>query len=169
MYLACDMIKRVTLACLICLLAAGLFTGLPAANFVAGAQGVNPVPPGWAGFAAQGNPLAAPQVHRMSLDDLNALMKSHADFLLVDARPREQYNVAHIPSAISMPLNEIPLYAGSLDKGRMIVTYCGNYNCPISTEAAERLVSLGYTNVYDYKGGIKEWQDTGYLTATGSG
>lgn len=163
------MIKKVTRACLIGLLIAGLFAGLPAANFIAGAQGVNPVPPGWAGFAAQGNPLAGPQVHLMSIDDLNALMKSKTDFLLVDARPREQYNMAHIPGAISLPLNEIPQYAGSLDKGRLIVTYCGNYHCPISTRAAEQLVSLGYTRVYDYKGGIKEWQDMGHATATGSG
>ena len=142
---------------------------MPAANPVAGAQGVNPVPPGWAGFAAQGNPLAGPQVHRMSIGDLNSLMKSKADFVLVDARPRDQYDMAHIPGAISLPLNEIPQYAGSLDKGRMIVTYCGNYNCPISTEAAGQLVGLGYTNVYDYKGGIKEWQDAGYATAAGRG
>jgi rhodanese-related sulfurtransferase len=163
------MIKKVTLRCLIFLLAAGLFAGMPAANFIAGAQGVNPVPPGWAGFAAQGNPLGGPQVRSMSIDDLTSLMKSNADFLLVDARPREQYEIAHIPGAISLPLNEIPRYAGSLDKGRMIITYCGNYHCPISTEAAERLVSLGYTNVWDYKGGIKEWQEMGYAMVTGSG
>jgi rhodanese-related sulfurtransferase len=167
--LACDTINKWTRACLVCLLAAGLLAGMPGSGSVADAQGTNPVPPGWAGFAAQGNPLAGPQVHRMSIDDLNSLIKSKADFLLVDARPREQYNMAHIGGAISMPLNEIPLYAGSLDKGRMIVTYCGNYQCPISTEAAERLTSLGYTNVWDYKGGIREWQDTGYATVTGSG
>jgi rhodanese-related sulfurtransferase len=169
MKLACDTIKKVILAFMICVLAAGLFAAVPAANLVAGAQGTNPVPPGWAGFAARGNPLSGPQVHLMSIDDLNAQMKSNADFLLVDARPREEYAMAHIPGAISMPLNEIPQYAGSLDKGRMIVTYCGNYNCPISTEAAEKLISLGYTNVYDYKGGIKEWQDRGYTTVKDSG
>jgi rhodanese-related sulfurtransferase len=169
MKLACDTIKKRMLACLICLLAAGLFAGMPAWSFVAGAQGTNPVPPGWAGFAAQGNPLGGAQVRPMSISDLNALKNSNADFLLVDARPREQYAAAHIPGAISLPLIEIPQYAGSLDKGRMIVTYCGNYNCPISTKAAEQLVSLGYTNVYDYKGGIKEWQEMGHATATGSG
>jgi rhodanese-related sulfurtransferase len=104
----------------------------------------------------------------MSVDDLSALMKSGTDFLLVDARQREQYAMAHIPGAVSMPLNEIPDYAGSLDRNRMIVTYCGNYHCPISTKAAAELTSLGFTNIYDYKGGIKEWQETGHATATGS-
>ena len=105
----------------------------------------------------------------MSVDDLSALMKSNTDFLLVDARQREQYAMDHIPGAISMPLNEIPDYARSLDRDRMIVTYCGNYHCPVSTKAAMELTRLRFTNIYDYKGGIKEWQETGHATATGGG
>jgi rhodanese-related sulfurtransferase len=167
--LACDKIKRVTLACLICLLATGLFAGMPVVNYAAGAQGINTMPQTGAGFAVQGNTAGGQQVRMMSIDDLNALRNSNADFLLVDARPREQFAMAHIPGALSMPLNEIPMYAGSLDKNRMIVTYCGNYHCPISTKAAEAFSSLGFTNVYDYKGGIKEWQETGYTTAAGNG
>lgn len=154
------------LACLICLLAAGLFAGMPMVSCVAGAQGINTMPQA-TGFTAQGNAAGTQQIRMMSIDDLNALRNGNTDFLLVDARPRDQYAMAHIPGAVSMPLNEIPMYAGSLDKGRMIVTYCGNYHCPISTKAAQALTGLGFTNVYDYKGGLKEWQEMGYATASG--
>jgi rhodanese-related sulfurtransferase len=109
------------------------------------------------------------QIRMLSIDDLNALRNGNTNFLLVDARPGNQYAMAHIPGAVSIPLDEIPLYVGSMDKGRLIVTYCGNYHCPISTKAATEFTRLGFTNVWDYKGGLKEWQDTGYATAAGSG
>lgn len=166
------MIKAViarALTCLICVLVAGLLTGIPGVNPVADAQNVNAGLPTGAGYAALGRMTGDQQVRMMSIDDLSSLMKSNADFLLVDARQREQYAMAHIPGAISLPLNEIPDYAGSLDRDRMIITCCGNYHCPVSTKAATELTSLGFTNIYDYKGGIKEWQETGHATATGSG
>jgi rhodanese-related sulfurtransferase len=145
------------------MLVAGLFTCMP------GAQVVNPVPAAGAGYAAQGGMTGDPQVRVMRIDDLNVLKNGNTDFLLVDARPREQYYMAHIPGAVSMPLNEISAYVSGLDRNRMIVTYCGNYHCPISTKAAMEFSRLGFTNVYDYKGGIKEWQEMGNAAATGSG
>ena len=107
------------------------------------------------------------QMHMMSIGELINLQKSAKDFVLVDARPRDQYLAAHIPGAVSVPLSDIPVYARDLDKGRMIVTYCGNYHCPISTKAADEFRSLGFSNVWDYKGGITEWQQQGNPTASG--
>jgi rhodanese-related sulfurtransferase len=168
MYLACERIKKGRLACLICLLAPGVFAGLPAVSRVAGAQGINTVPQAGTGLGEQGNIASAGQFRMIGIDDLNAFRNGNTDFLLVDARPREQYVMAHIPGAISMPLNEIPMCVGSLDKSRMIVTYCVNYHCPIGTKAAAAFASLGFANVYDYNGGLKEWQEMGYATAAGS-
>ncbi len=145
-----------------------LFTGIPGVNFNACAQGISPGLSATSGAAVQGNSVDTGQVRMISIDDLNALMKSGTDLLLVDARSREQYYMAHIPGAISMPLNEIQQYAGSIDRNRMIVTYCGNYHCPISTKAAVEFARLGFSDVQDYKGGIKEWQEMGYATAAGN-
>ena len=42
-----------------------------------------------------------------------------------------------------------------------IVTYCGGIKCPSSKQAADKLASLGYTNVWAYEGGLQDWTEGG--------
>jgi PQQ-dependent catabolism-associated CXXCW motif protein len=42
-------------------------------------------------------------------------------------------------------------------KDTPIVSYCGNWECWFSWNAAVRLVELGYSNVFWYRGGIESW------------
>lgn len=44
-----------------------------------------------------------------------------------------------------------------LGKSETIVTYCGGFQCPASKQAAEKLVSLGFSNVQAYEGGLEDW------------
>ena len=46
-------------------------------------------------------------------------------------------------------------------KDELIVTYCGGTKCPSSKQAAEKLASLGYTNVAAYEGGLQDWVEAG--------
>jgi len=48
------------------------------------------------------------------------------------------------------------------DRDRTVVLYCASYDCPASTEAAKRLMRMGFTSVFDYKGGLEEWKRAGY-------
>ena len=48
------------------------------------------------------------------------------------------------------------------DMNAEVVVYCANYGCPASIEAGKTLKRLGYTNVHDFKGGMKEWLDRKY-------
>jgi rhodanese-related sulfurtransferase len=47
------------------------------------------------------------------------------------------------------------------DKQALVVTYCANLKCPASQMLAERLRTLGYSNVLEYHEGIKGWIDAG--------
>lgn len=100
----------------------------------------------------------------MNIDELVSLMRSNKNFVLVDARSREDYDQKHIPGAVSIPAEDIGNYADKLDKDAEIITYCGSYQCPASTMAAKELTRLGFRNVRDYKGGIKEWEEKGNPT-----
>lgn len=86
-------------------------------------------------------------------------MLESKDFLFVNT---------HIPfdgdipnTDLSMPFNEIEQYLDQLpsDKGAKIVLYCRSGN--MSTDAAEQLVKLGYTNVYELDGGFNAWEVAG--------
>jgi len=104
----------------------------------------------------------AQPVHVITVDELTELTRSDQSYVIVDARPREYYDKAHLPGAVSVPLDETDSYAGKFDKGQIIVTYCGSFQCPISTQSAREFRKLGFKDVRDYKGGIQEWKDKGY-------
>lgn len=74
----------------------------------------------------------------------------------------------NIPGSIWTPFDHLERKLEKLNirKNEEIVVYCGGVQCPQSKQAAEKLVELGYTNVYAYEGGIKEWQEAGYKFET---
>ncbi len=83
-------------------------------------------------------------------------------FVLVDVLAHEHFVSIHLPGAINVPLNLLqdlaPLLFGKHDE---IVVYCADTSCTASTTAVKILGTQGFTNVYDYKGGIKDWEESG--------
>lgn len=63
---------------------------------------------------------------------------------------------------LSIPYNEIAQNLDQLpaDKDARIVLYC--LGGPMSVSAANTLVELGYTNVWDLKGGMEAWEEAGF-------
>lgn len=104
-------------------------------------------------------------VKQITRNELLEMINSSRKFTLLDVLPKESYFREHIKGAISLPLEEIEKGAvKGLNKGDLIVTYCANFDCPASTKAAEKLISLGYNNVLDYKGGLKDYKEAALAT-----
>ncbi len=63
---------------------------------------------------------------------------------------------------LSIPYDEIGRSPDGLpkEKDAKVALYC--LGGPMSAEAAETLVGLGYTNVWDLEGGMEAWEDAGY-------
>lgn len=81
-------------------------------------------------------------------------------FILVDVLTHEHFLRAHLPGAINVPVDRIrelaPLLFGEDDE---IVVYCANPKCSASATAANILTQLGFTNIWEFSGGIQEWID----------
>ena len=99
-------------------------------------------------------------VKKITRDELVRIMESGDNFDLVDVLPKESYEKEHIKGAISLPLADIDKLSGKLlKKNDLVITYCASFECQASTNAAEKLAALGYTNVLDYKGGLKDYKE----------
>ena len=81
--------------------------------------------------------------------------------LLIDVRSFTEFNQGHIDGAINIDVQEILNITDSLvynnasiSKNKKIIVYCRSGSR--SSNAANKLVELGYTNVYDL-GSIDNW------------
>ena len=81
----------------------------------------------------------------------------HSAFKLINVLQHASYNDCHIKGSINVPLGHLAEYAQELDKTTEIVVYCAHYQCHASRNAWYLLHSLGFTHLYDYRGGMREW------------
>ena len=84
------------------------------------------------------------------------MMDGLEKFVLLDARSEEEFSEGHIPGAIVIPHEEILKRAEAElpEKDVPVFVYCRSGRR--SKIAAEALVSLGYSEVYEF-GGIIDW------------
>ncbi|MBI5232632.1 MAG: metalloregulator ArsR/SmtB family transcription factor [Coriobacteriales bacterium] len=90
---------------------------------------------------------------------LMALAKS-GDAIVLDVRPRAEYEACHLPFAESLPLDELDERLASLPRDRQIVAYCRGPYCVLAVEAVERLREKGFDAVR-LEDGVREWQEHG--------
>ncbi len=89
----------------------------------------------------------------------NALFENKTA-LFIDARPYGKFAGSTIIGSLGVPDTKFDNYAQFMphDKNAMIVTFCGGYDCHKSHSVANKLVTMGYTNVKVYAAGFPEWK-----------
>jgi rhodanese-related sulfurtransferase len=103
--------------------------------------------------------------HKIGSEEARRMMKETEDFILIDVRTESEYREIRIPASRLIPdyeisdraLQELP------DKNAVILVYCRSGRR--SADASQKLVKMGYTQVYDF-GGIINWP---YETVSGRG
>jgi rhodanese-related sulfurtransferase len=76
--------------------------------------------------------------------------------MLIDVRTDKEYNAGHIPGAVHIPLADVGAKAKKIKKDKEIVVYCQSGNRSIW--AIKRLMAMGYTNLWNLKGGYNAWK-----------
>src|SRR3990172_8236202 len=108
--------------------------------------------------------VAGGSYNNVSPDELNNMLKNK-DFVFVNVNILFEGNIAD--SDLSIPYDQIraPENLSQLpaDKNAKIVLYCRSGR--MSAIAAGQLVSLGYTNIWNLKGGMVDWEQAGYEIA----
>lgn len=87
--------------------------------------------------------------------------QTQEDFVLINVLSQEDFNKQHIRTSINLPYKaddfEKAVERVSGSKDRKIVVYCASFDCNASPKAAEKLDNAGFTHVFDYEGGTKDW------------
>ena len=93
--------------------------------------------------------------HKISAEEAYEMMASQ-EVVVVDVRTREEYDSGHIENAVLVPNESIgsEMPEALPDKEATLLIYCRSGRR--SKDAAEKLLSLGYQNVYDF-GGVIDW------------
>jgi rhodanese-related sulfurtransferase len=97
----------------------------------------------------------------VNADELNAMLKNK-DFIFINVHIPIERNIAGTDLYIAYDQITDPsnLALMPVDKNAKIVLYCRSGR--MSTIAAEALVKLGYTNIWNLSGGMTEWESAGY-------
>jgi len=98
-------------------------------------------------------------IREISIDIAKDLFDKN--MLFVDARSEEYYIKGHIPKAVCNDnldslITEMDIHI-TIDDG--FVVYCSDDDCGSSEELAYSLQEQGFSNIYLFKGGWKQWVD----------
>lgn len=86
------------------------------------------------------------------------------EVVVIDVRPLEEYETAHLPHARSMPLSELAQRLVELPRSAQIVAYCRGPFCVMSDEAVALLKKHGF-DARKTKDGVSEWRAAGLPVA----
>ena len=86
------------------------------------------------------------------------------DLTIINVLNEETYVDCHITGSINVPYERLVETLAGLEKDKEIVLYCAQSSCPKSRQTYELLADLGFTNLSEYSGGIKDWLKKGYDT-----
>jgi rhodanese-related sulfurtransferase len=82
------------------------------------------------------------------------------EVVVLDVRPRSEYDQQHLPFARSLPLAELRARLAELPKGKPIVAYCRGPFCLMSDEAVKLLAKRGF-RASKLSDGVSEWLAAG--------
>lgn len=108
---------------------------------------------------------------QIAMSQAKELLETTDGYILLDVRRVDEYDSGHIPGAMLLPNEDIPVnledyenmeeksqylldFEAEAEKEQVIYVYCRSGNR--SKQAAQKLVDLGYTSVVEI-GGIQSW------------
>ena len=93
---------------------------------------------------------------KITMSEGLARMESDENYILLDVRRADEFEAGHMPGAVNLPNEEIGTeeIPSLPDKAQTIYIYCRSGNR--SKQAADKLLTLGYTNLIEF-GGIIDY------------
>ncbi len=97
----------------------------------------------------------------INTEELVSLLDSAKEIAVLDVLPAEQYEAEQIPGSKSAPIDSpdfmklVEAQTGG-DSNKLVVLYCAGTPCDASSRAASTLRDAGYSEVWEYSGGMAD-------------
>ncbi|MGV3533696.1 MAG: rhodanese-like domain-containing protein [Chthoniobacteraceae bacterium] len=107
----------------------------------------------------------ASEIRFVGIEELEELL-GRPEVVTIDARPREIFELGHIPGARSLPRERFPADFAEMEAilrvpGQIIVVYCADVTCPDGAILARSLQERGFSKLVVFEGGYDEWEASG--------
>ena len=88
-------------------------------------------------------------------------LRQQTNAVVLDVRTPKEFAAGHIPGAVNIDWNaaDFGKKVAELDKSKTYLVQCAIGGR--SAQAANRMTTLQFTNVYNLEGGIKAWEKAG--------
>jgi rhodanese-related sulfurtransferase len=103
---------------------------------------------------------APDQLEPVSAKELQDRIKA-GNVVVLDVRPEKEFRAAHIPGAVSIPIEELKRRLRELPRGREIIAYCRGPYCVYAKEAVSALSEKGY-KARRLSIGLPDWRALGF-------
>lgn len=104
------------------------------------------------------------QMARISVEELDALLKSGERPTIVDVRSPASQETGRIPGAMTISHQEIQTFSFDAPMEDEVIVYCACPNEASAALVAKQLMRRGYKRVRPLTGGIDAWVAAGYAT-----
>ncbi len=96
----------------------------------------------------------------VSRKELYRRIRAGDQLVVLDVRPRDEFDAGHLPGAVSIPLAELERRLRQVPKNREVVAYCRGPYCAFAPEAVRLLKKRGY-KARQLEDGFPEWSSAG--------
>ena len=102
----------------------------------------------------------------MSTVEMQAIL-SQGGAIVFDARPKDEYAIAHIPGSINLDERQLGRFTQTYaDRSAPMIVYSNGPFCELARSKAAELTRQGYTNVSRYQLGLPVWRILGNTAET---
>lgn len=100
----------------------------------------------------------------VSIEELAGLVEQD-EVVVLDVRPADEYQTAHISSSVSIPFSQLQERISEIPAGKKVVAYCRGPFCLMADEAVKLLLAAGVDATRMEKG-FPEWKASGLPVKT---
>ena len=104
-------------------------------------------------------------IRTINREEVRNLLAAESEVILVDVLPGEYFAEQHLPGACNACVYEVSFLDRirdiTTDPDRPIIVYGSSSRSLASEQAVAKLAEAGYRNLFNFAGGLADWEDAG--------